>query len=508
MLGREPDFDDKSMLMDSPKPSKRRMLAKCVSPMLGFDHHSISQNFINNAYNFVKELSHSRLGSVYKATKRTQSGDYQQDKYYAIRILHRKLNVSGTKQFEREIELMRVLDHYNLMRFYECFQNETTIYAIYEYLEGETLDGYVLNSRSPMHEQKLKSTMFQIVQVIHFLHLRGIAHRDIDPDNFMFVAPGSDEIKLIDLGNAKLVDESTNLKQMTCDVKFAAPEVIKKQYGKKADIWAIGVCMYYFMTTGYPFDDDFAEEIPSLITSGTFDHDSINSSDYSKEAKDFLFHLLTHDPNMRPSSLDCLLHPWFTSCRRDIIELGEASLQKEMFLNLRTFGYRSEMQREVRSLLIQSMGTYDPEVANRINVFRFMDKDFSGAISATEIEEIYKKFDIKLREREIEEIIDSLYFKEKAVVTYLEFIAATLDKEFYRNKQRIRELFNYIDVDLSGEIDYQDIQDCFKRFGRLLDDSKIRRMIAECDVNKDERINFEEFYNIIVAERKRSIPAK
>ena len=81
LLGREPDFDDKSMLIDSPKPSKRRMLAKCVSPMLGFDHHSISQNFINNAYNFVKELSHSRLGSVYKATKRTQSGDYQQDKY-------------------------------------------------------------------------------------------------------------------------------------------------------------------------------------------------------------------------------------------------------------------------------------------------------------------------------------------------------------------------------------------------------------------------------------------
>ena len=128
----------------------------------------------------------------------------------------------------------------------------------------------------------------------------------------------------------------------------------------------------------------------------------------------------------------------------------------------------------------------------------------SGTISATEIEDIYKKFDIKLREGEIEEIIDSLYFKEKAVVTYLEFIAATLDKEFYKNKQRIRELFNYIDVDLSGEIDYQDIQDCFKRFGRLLDDAKIRRMISECDVNKDEKISFDEFYQIIIADRKRT----
>ena len=159
-------------------------------------------------------------------------------------------------------------------------------------------------------------------------------------------------------------------------------------------------------------------------------------------------------------------------------------------------------------LLVQSMTCYDSQVASRINVFRYMDKDFSGAISAAEIEEIYKKFNIKLQDGEIEQIIDSLYFKEKAVVTYLEFIAATLDKEFYRNKQRIRELFNYIDVDLSGEIDYQDIQDCFKRFGRLLDDSKIRRMIAECDVNKDEKISFEEFYEIVVAERTRSVPDK
>ena len=159
------------------------------------------------------------------------------------------------------------------------------------------------------------------------------------------------------------------------------------------------------------------------------------------------------------------------------------------------------------SLVVQETDLNDPEILKLHHVFRYIDKDLSGTISASEIEEIYKKFEIKLREGEIEEIIDSLYFKEPAVVTYLEFIAATLDKQFYENKQRIRELFNYIDVDLSGEIDYQDIQDCFKRFGRLLDDTKIRRMIDECDVNKDQKISFEEFYKIIVEDRKKAPPA-
>ena len=177
----------------------------------------------------------------------------------------------------------------------------------------------------------------------------------------------------------------------------------------------------------------------------------------------------------------------------------------DMFENLRYFNQQTLMQKEVMSLFVQSMPSDDIDVQKSINSFKYMDQDYSGTVSKEEISAVYDKFGIKLREGEIEDIIDSLYFKEKALITYLEFIAATLNKDFYCNKHRIRELFNYIDVDLSGEIDYKDIQDCFKRFGRLLDESKIRRMISECDVNKDERINFEEFYEIVTADRKKEL---
>ena len=155
--------------------------------------------------------------------------------------------------------------------------------------------------------------------------------------------------------------------------------------------------------------------------------------------------------------------------------------------------------------MLQESDYSDPQFKDLFVAFQYIDQDYSGTVSKEEISAVYDKFGIKLKEGEIEDIIDSLYFKEKALITYLEFIAATLNKDFYCNKHRIRELFNYIDVDLSGEIDYKDIQDCFKRFGRLLDESKIRRMISECDVNKDERINFEEFYEIVTADRKKEM---
>lgn len=176
-------------------------------------------------------------------------------------------------------------------------------------------------------------------------------------------------------------------------------------------------------------------------------------------------------------------------------------LNKEMLLNLKSFCYRSMIQREMVGLIIQETDLTVPEIKRIQDVFMYLDEDLSGTISPEEIENIYKKYEIPLKEGEIEDIIDSLYFKEKAVVTFLEFIAATIDKSFYLDRKRIQELFSYIDVDESGEIDYKDIQDCFKRFGRLLDDSKINRMISECDTDKDNKINFNEFYSILTMDK-------
>jgi calcium-dependent protein kinase len=478
-------------------------LRKTDSLILPSEKACISEEAVKKRYSFVQDIDNSNFGKVYKATMNGRQGEDGLQKMFAIKLLNKRINSSQVSHFLYEIEFMKALDHPNIVKFFECYESQSNMYIVEEYLEGGTLGQRFAENMAPFSESSLKSYLFQILLAVNFLHLRGILHRDIRPENFILVDSSTEELKLIDFGNAVIVDDFEKFNQPSGCLKFSAPEVLKKSYGKKADVWSVGVIMYYFMTAAYPFEDDDSHVLEAKIEAVDYDRSAITKSEFSDNAKELVFKLLEPDSTRRLTALQALRHPFFADRRKEIMDLGEKCLNAQMFENLRVFHYNTTMQREMRALIVQSLPTAAPEVQKIVNVFNYMDQDFSGSVSAREIEAIYEKFNIKLRDGEIEEIIDSLYFKEKALVTYLEFIAATLDKEFYRNKQRIRELFNYMDVDLSGEIDYKDIQECFKRFGRLLDDSKIKRMISECDNNRDGKISFEEFYDIIVAERIR-----
>ena len=108
--------------------------------------------------------------------------------------------------------------------------------------------------------------------------------------------------------------------------------MVGKKYGKKADIWAVGVLMYYLMTTFYPFEGENDEEIAKKIVDYNFDREVIKlKSDYSDQAKDLIFKLLTEDPLQRFTAHDAINHVWFEDLRQEIVELGEQSMSLEMF---------------------------------------------------------------------------------------------------------------------------------------------------------------------------------
>ena len=112
----------------------------------------------------------------------------------------------------------------------------------------------------------------------------------------MFIKEDSDHLKLIDFGSSKIIDDYDQLNKYHGEIKIAAPEVIGKRYGKKADIWAVGVMMYYLMTTFYPFEGDNDEEISKKIVNYNFDREVIKlKSDYSDDTKDLIFKLLIED---------------------------------------------------------------------------------------------------------------------------------------------------------------------------------------------------------------------
>ena len=466
---------------------------------------AISGNVIKTHYDLLEDIGKGSFGQVQKAYLKIDSS---RRRPFAVKTVEKSANQKELKRFLREIEILKNLDHPFIIRFFEACESKNSYFIIQEMCEGGDLGKMLELQNHGLREADARWFMWQILQAINYLHFKGIAHRDIKPENFLLVNKTSSNIKLIDFGLSATIKCSEDVIKETVGSPFyIAPEVLDKNYTPLCDIWSAGIILYNFMTCLYPFEHEENPVLFELIKKGVYNLQPVQDCGYSSEAKDLLSKMLVReesdDGTKRISALEALKHDWFAPLREEVRKKGEALLNVEMLQNMRNFGYNTLIQREMVSLMVQESDFSEPEIQKICDIFAFIDTDFSGTLCTKEIEAIYSKFGIALREGEIEDIIDSMYFKEKAVVTYLQFIAACLNKEFYQNKKRVRELFDYIDVDLSGEIEYKDIKDCFIRFGRLLDENKIRRMIEECDLNNDQKISFEEFYRIIVAEKRK-----
>jgi calcium-dependent protein kinase len=468
---------------------------------LGTEKSALGAATVKQQYNFMEELGKGSYGSVQRAVLKTSG---ENGRSFAVKTIEKARYPKEVRRFLREIELLKSLDHPYIVRFYEAYESKTAYFIVQELCSGGDL-GKVLDLQTGgFKESDTKEFMWQILMAVNYLNLKGIAHRDIKPENFLLSSQQASTLKLIDFGlSATGNSAASTLRETVGSPFYIAPEVIDQEYGPSCDVWSCGVVLYNLVTGRFPFEAEQNNQVFELIKRGVYDKSVVEASGYSAAGKDLLYKMLLKVEEGRPTAKVALQHPWFADKREEIVQRGKKVVTRGMLEQIKNFGFNSIAQREIIGLLMLQQDFSSPEVSRLVDAFMYIDKDLSGTLSAEEIEEIYSSMGMPITREEVEEIIDSLYFREKSVVTYLEFIAATLDREFYKNKQRIRELFNYMDVDMSGEIDYKDIQDCFKRFGRLLDETKIRRMIAECDHNKDQKISFEEFYLIVNAEPKR-----
>lgn len=101
-------------------------------------------------------------------------------------------------------------------------------------------------------------------------------------------------------------------------------------------------------------------------------------------------------------------------------------------------------------------------------IFMAIDTDFSGSIQKSELQTLFQSHGFELTDTQYDEIFECLFIKEAQYITFIEFEAAILGKEFFHDEERLRTIFTYLDLDRNGSIESEEISDCFKRFGRNL----------------------------------------
>lgn len=205
---------------------------------------------------------------------------------------------------EREIVIMKLISHPNIMGLYDVWENKNDLYLILEYIEGGELFDYLIK-RGKLQEFEAINYFKQIINGINYLHQFNICHRDLKPENLLL--DHHKNIKIADFGMAALEIKEKLLETSCGSPHYASPEIVagKNYHGAPSDIWSCGIILFALLTGHLPFDDENIRKLLLKVQSGKF----IMPNDLSWEAKDLITKMLQVNPNERISIKDILNHP-------------------------------------------------------------------------------------------------------------------------------------------------------------------------------------------------------
>lgn len=233
------------------------------------------------------------------------------DMNVAIKIVDKEkiFKVGMINQIKREISVMRLIRHPNVVQLYEVMASKSKIYFVMEYVRGGELFDKV--AKGKLKEEDARKYFQQLISAVDYCHNRGVYHRDLKPENLLLDEHGN--LKVSDFGLSALAESKSQedgLLHTTCGTPaYVAPEVIhRKGYdGAKADIWSCGVVLFVLLAGYLPFRDDNIMEMYRKIGKAEFKFPNWFSSDVRR----LLFRILDPNPNTRMSIARIMENPWF-----------------------------------------------------------------------------------------------------------------------------------------------------------------------------------------------------
>ncbi|PTB68323.1 Pkinase-domain-containing protein [Trichoderma citrinoviride] len=206
---------------------------------------------------------------------------------------------------EREVAILKLIEHPNIMKLYDIWENRSEIYLILEYIDQGDLFTFI-NTKGRLSEEVAIYFFRQMISAIAYCHSFNVCHRDLKPENILITADL--QIKIADFGMAALHQTATHRLATACgSPHYAAPELLKnRQYrGDRADIWSMGVILYAMLSATLPFDDPDLRVMMGKTKKGQY-----KMPDFlSPEAEDLIRRMLQVNPDQRITMKQIWQHP-------------------------------------------------------------------------------------------------------------------------------------------------------------------------------------------------------
>ncbi|TMS37184.1 hypothetical protein L596_004164 [Steinernema carpocapsae] len=279
----------------------------------------------------------------------------------AIKIVNKeKLSDSVLQKVEREIAIMKLIEHPHVLHLFDVYENKKYLYLLLEHVSGGELFDYLVRKGRLMAKEARKFFR-QIISALDFCHAHNICHRDLKPENLLL--DERNNIKVADFGMASLQVEGSMLETSCGSPHYACPEVIRgeKYDGRKADVWSCGVILYALLVGALPFDDDNLRNLLEKVKKGVFHIPHFVPSD----CQNLLRSMIEVDPHKRFSLSDVFKHPWVAGSSKTELELelpmaqvvqthiipSEENIDPDVFRHMNSLGCFKDKEKLIRELL-------------------------------------------------------------------------------------------------------------------------------------------------------------
>ncbi|XP_064207626.1 serine/threonine-protein kinase MARK2-like isoform X36 [Anguilla rostrata] len=233
-------------------------------------------------YRLLKTIGKGNFAKV-KLARHVLTG-----KEVAVKIIDKtQLNSSSLQKLFREVRIMKLLNHPNIVKLFEVIETEKTLYLVMEYASGgEVFDYLVAHGR--MKEKEARAKFRQIVSAVQYCHQKCIVHRDLKAENLLLDSEMN--IKIADFGFSNEFTLGNKLDTFCGSPPYAAPELFqgKKYDGPEVDVWSLGVILYTLVSGSLPFDGQNLKELRERVLRGKYRIPFYMSTDCENLLKKFL----------------------------------------------------------------------------------------------------------------------------------------------------------------------------------------------------------------------------
>ena len=403
-----------------------------------------------------------------------------------------------------EINILKNLDHPDIVRIMEFYNTEQSYFIISEYCPGGELY-FKVNQK--FSETQIAVMFRQILSGLAYLHSNNIIHRDLKLENILIKEIEKSRetnedlfiLKIIDFGTAKIFDKNKKERTIVGSSYYIAPEVINKKYNQECDMWSAGVILYMFIVGHAPFDGKTNREIMERIKKGNYLKNEERWINSSKEVKDLIQKLLVLEPEKRLTAIEALKHPWFKVTNSNILY---NNISKEDVLkcvqNLLNYQINSKFEELVLAYIIHSMPR-PKEAKASIKLFKLANKNEDGKLLRNELKETLLNFVSEEFLSNYDEIFSQLDGDNNGFIDYEEFLRATLDRKSFVNENVLILAFDFFDKNRSGYISRDKIMSYFINTNTNMNEELFKKIFDEIDKNKDGKIDFIDFKEMMMS---------